>query len=398
VAATWSLSCELADQLPPRRLAGWALALISMLSPHGIPYRVLTSQAARAFLADAEGAEAGEAHMRAALGNLARAGLITVDSESPARTVLVHEIVQALTRRHLPAAEAERAARAAADALAEAWSGGDLAPSIAQALRDCTAKLRENTGTFLLSPQCHPAVLRAGQSLDADGLAGPAVAFWETMAAATRQVLGPRHPQAIVMRNHLGTAYEASGRLDEAIAIYEAAIADREQALGADHPDTWAARDRLISTYLAADRVNDAISSAERALASPQAGTGRDPAAALTAHANLAGVYLRAGRSAEAIAAFQNVLAKMDSVHGPDHPETIAIRSRLADALRESGRLKEAIALGKRILSDAERVDGPDDPRTIAARASLASAYRDAKKAKDALRQYERILADRERV
>jgi tetratricopeptide (TPR) repeat protein len=398
VAATWSLSCELADQLAPPRLAGWVLALISMLSPHGIPYGVLASQAARAFLADAEGPLSGETDVRAALGNLARAGLVTVNQKSPSRTVLVHEIVQALTRQHLQAAEAERVARAAADALAQAWSDRDMAPSTAQALRDCTAKLRENTGAFLLSPQCHPAVMRAGQSLDADGLAGPAVAYWHTMAGATQQVLGARHPQTIVVRNHLGAACEASGRHDEAIAIYEAAIADREQALGSDHPDTLAARDRLISTYLAAGRVNDAISSAEKRLGSPQAVTGRDHAATLTAQANLASVYLRADRPDEAIVAFQNVLAKMGSVYGPDHPETIAIHGRLADAFRESGRFKDAIALGKRILADRERVDGPDDPGTMAARASLASAYRDANKPKDAIRHYERILADRERV
>jgi tetratricopeptide (TPR) repeat protein len=398
MAATWSLSCELADQLPPHLLAGWVLALISTLSPQGIPYGVLTTQAARAFLASTERAPADVAHVRAALGNLARAGLITINDGSTARTVLVHEIVQALTRQHLPPAEAERAARAAADALAQAWSERDLAPATAQALRDCTTKLRENTGALLLSPQCHPAVMRAGQSLDTGGLAGPAVAYWEAIAGSTRQVLGVNHPQTVAVRDLLGAACEASGRLDEAIAIYAAAIAEQEQALGANHPDTWAARDRLISTYLAAGRADDAIGSAERALVSLQAVTGPDHAATLTAHTSLASVYLRADRFDDAIAAFQNVLAKMDSLHGPDHPETIAIRSRLADACREGGRSKDAIALGKHILTARERVAGPDDAGTIAARASLASAYRDAQKPKDAIRLYERIIADRERV
>jgi tetratricopeptide (TPR) repeat protein len=356
VAAAWSLSWELADQLAPQGLAGRALALISMLSPHGIPYRVLSSEAARAYLTEPAGFVADETHVRTALGNLSRAGLITINERSPARTVLVHELVQALTRRYLPAVESQRAARAAADALAQTWSDHEMAATMAQALRDSTTKLQDIAGAFLLSSECHAAMLHAGRSLDASGLAGPAVAYWGAMASATQQALGAGHPQTVAVRDLLGAACQASGRLDEAVAIHEGVLADREKALGPAHPDTLAARDRLTHTYIAADRPN------------------------------------------EAIAVFRSVLARMESTLGPDHPETIAHRISLADACRESGQFKEAIALGKRALADRERVNGPGHPDTISARASLASAYRDAKKPKDALRLYERIVADRERL
>jgi len=398
VAATWSLSWELADQLPPQGLASRALALISMLAPHGIPYRVLSSEAARAYLSEPEPFPAEETHVRVALSNLSRAGLVTINDRSPARTVLVHEMVQALTRQYLPAAESQRAARAAADALAQAWSDRDTAPSTAQALRDCTAKLREFTGTFLLSSGCHPAVLQAGQSLDADGLAGPAVAYWEAMTSVTKQLLGARDPQTVAVRDLLGAACEASGRLDKAIAVYEAALADRDHALGSGHPDTRAARDRLTRTYFAAGRANDAISLAERALVSSEAVAGPNHPDTLTAHANLASAYLDAGWHDKAIATFRRGLAGMERVLGPNHPEAIAARGSLVDAYRGSGRFKEAIAFGKRTLADRERASGPDHPDTITARASLASAYRDAKKPKDAIPVYQRIVADRERI
>ena len=398
VAATWSLSWELADQLAPQGLASRVLALISMLAPTGIPYRVLSSEAARAYLTEPGVFVAEEAHVRAALSNLSRAGLVTVNDRNPARTVLVHEMVQALTRQYLPAAESERAARAAADALAQAWSDRDTAPSAAQALRDCTAKLREFTGTFLLSPGCHPALLQAGQSLDADGLTAPAVAYWEAMASATQQVLGARHPHAVAVREHLGAACEASGRLDKAISVYEAAVTDRDHALGSAHPDSRAARDRLTRTYVAAGRADDAISLAERALVSSEATAGPNHPDTLTAHANLASAYLDAGWHDKAIDTFRRGLAGMERVLGPDHPEALAARSGLIEAYRGSGRLKEAIALGKRTLADRERVSGRDHPDTITARASLASAYRDAKKPKDAISVYQRIVADRERI
>jgi tetratricopeptide (TPR) repeat protein len=398
VAAAWSLSWELADQFAPQGLAGRALALISMLSPHGIPYRVLSSEAARAYLTEPAGFLADETHVRTALGNLSRAGLITINDLSPARTVLVHELVQGLTRKYLPAAESQRAARAAADALGQAWPDHEIAPSIAQALRDSTTKLQDIAGAFLLSAECHPAMLQAGRSLDASGLAGPAVAYWGALASATQQALGEGHPQTAAVRDLFGAACQASGRLDEAVALYEDVLAGREQALGPEHPDTLAARDRLAHTYIAAGRPNDAIGIAERALASVEAAAGPNHQDTLTAQMNLAIAYLGAGLHDDAIAAFRRVLARMESVLGPDHPETIATRSSLADTCRESGRFKEAIALGKRALADRERMNGPDHPDTVSARASLASAYRDAKKPKDALPLYERIVADRERL
>jgi tetratricopeptide (TPR) repeat protein len=398
VVAAWSLSWELADQLAPQGLAGRALALISMLSPQGIPYQLLTSEAARTYLTEPAGFLADESYVRTALSNLSRAGLITINDQSPARTVLVHELVQALTRRYLPEGESQRAARAAADALAQTWSGHETASPLAQALRDSTGKLRDVAGAFLLAPECHPAMLHAGRSLDAEGLASPAVAYWGAMAAAAQQALGPGHPQTAAVRDLLGAACEKSGRLDQAVAIYEGVLADRERVLGAAHPDTLAARDRLTQTYIAAGRPSDAIAAAERVLASVEAAAGPNHPDTLTAQTNLATAYLGAGLHDEAIAAFRRVLARKESVLGPDHPETIATRSSLADTCRESGRFKEAIALGKRALADTERVNGPGHPDTIRARASLATAYRDAKKPKDAQSLYERIVADRERL
>ena len=311
--------------------------------------------------------------MRAVLGNARRAGLITIDEESAARTVLVHEVVQDLTRKYLPAAESQRAARAAADALAQAWSGQAPAPPVAQALRDCTARLHGVAGAILLSPELHPAMLQAGRSLDAGGLAGPAVTYWAALASATQQALGPEHPQTAAVRDLLGAAYQASGRLGEAVGIYEGALANREQALGAAHPDTLAARDRLSQSYVAAGRADDAVGVAERALASAEAAAGPDHPGTLTAQANLASAYLGAGRHDEAMAAFRRVLPRMEGVLGPDHPGTMATRSGLADACRKSGRPKDAIGLGKRTLADRERVNGPDHPDTVSARSSLAA-------------------------
>jgi tetratricopeptide (TPR) repeat protein len=398
VAATWSLSCGLADEMAPRGMAGRVLALMSVLSSHGIPGLVLTTPAARAYLSGAEGFLADETHVHAALRNLARTGMVTLNDRSPARTVGVHQLVSELARRHLDTAETERVARAAAEALGQAWSGPEVAPPVAQALRDCTAALQEAAGTLLWEPQCHTALVRAGQSLNNEGLSGPAVSYWRTMFGVSRQVLGSDHPQTINARDYLGNAYEGAGNLNEAIAIYEAALADRRRALGPGHPSTRDACERLTRTYLAIGRASDAIRLAEAAHVACEQSLGPDSPATLTASATLASAYLAADRVEDATAAFQHVLTRREHMLGPNHPDTLSARASLADACREAKRFKEAIALARRTLADRERWQGPDHPDTIAARASLAAAYRGANKLKESFKLFERILADRERV
>jgi hypothetical protein len=96
VAATWSLAGEMAEQLAPANLARPALSLLAMLDPHGIPGAVLTSKAVCAYLTRSRGASpVDETEARAAVYNLARVGLVTIDTTSAARTVRVHALVQA---------------------------------------------------------------------------------------------------------------------------------------------------------------------------------------------------------------------------------------------------------------------------------------------------------------
>jgi tetratricopeptide (TPR) repeat protein len=394
-ATAWSLAVELADQIPPRGLAARILVLLSMLTPHGIPGAVLASEAARAYLAGGVPVDMGE--VRAAVRNLAGANLVTVDDDSPARTLRVHEALQVITRHHLPSAEFRKAALAGADAVAQAWQSGDLTPPAAQALRDCTATLDRIAGADLWTPQCHPALLQAGYSLDAEGLTGPAAAYWQAMLGASQQALGDEHPQTGGLRDLLGSAQAAAGHVEDAVALHEAALVEAERVLGPGHPDTRPARERLTSSYLSAGRKPEAIHLAETFFTGCRQNLGPDHAETLGAQANLAGVYLAAGQPGEATAALEDLAGRQDRLLGPGHPDAIVARARLIDAYRDSGRFKDAIALGKRTVADLEAGLGADHPDTIAARASLASAYRSAKKPKDALKLYERVLEDRER-
>jgi tetratricopeptide (TPR) repeat protein len=399
VAATGELSAELADQIPPTGLARPVLALTGMLDPNGIPGAVLTSQATCAFLTRFRGATAvDEVQARTAVYNLARMGLVTIDTTSAARTVRVHALVQASIRQHLSAVESDTVARVAADALLQAWPRRGAPPAFEQALRDCTTKLRELAGALLWSPDCHPVLLRAGRSLDRAGLAGPAAAYWQMMLDISRPALGAGHAHTVLARDRLAAACEASGRLADAIALYEHVLAERERGLGPAHPDTLTTRSALARAYRSAGRTGDAIRLAERALTESEHVHGPTHPETLVAGSDLAHAYLSAGRWQEAIIAFEHTLEGREQVFGPAHPDTLTARSNLAHAYRAAGQIKEALTLFERTLADRERAQGPDHPDTLTARGNLASAYRAADRLRDAIPVYKHTLADRERV
>jgi tetratricopeptide (TPR) repeat protein len=398
VASTWSLSADLAGQMPPAGLAGPALALAAMLDPNGIPGAVFISQAACAYFTGCLGAgPVDEAQARAAMYNLARAGLVTIDASSAARTVRIHALVQDAALADLRPGERDKVARAAAAALLEAWSP-DAVPCFEQALRDSTARLHRLARGLLWAPECHPVLLRAGQSLEAGGLAGPATAYWRSMLDTGQQLLGPHHATVIQARDRLAAAYEAAGRPGDAIALREDALAERERILGTGHPDTLTNRASLALAYRATGRIQDAIRLGERTLADSEHVMGPRHPDTLTARSDLAETYLGAGMIAEAIRACQTVLAGREQVLGPGHPATLAARAKLAYAYRVAGQPKSALPLYERALADRERAQGADHPDTIAARASLAAAYRAAGKLRDAIPVYKRTLADHSRV
>jgi tetratricopeptide (TPR) repeat protein len=399
VAATWSLGVELAEQIPPGELTRPALAMVAMLDPNGIPGAVLTSEAACAYLSRYwDGPAVDEIQARAALYNLARAGLVSIDTTSAARTVRIHALVQATVRQNLTGAESDEVARAAAEALLQTWPEPGVPASFEQAMRDCTARLRETTGRLLWAPECYPLLVRAGQSLETGHLTGPAIAYWQSMLDTSKQLLGPAHPNTIQARDRLAASYEAAGDPGEAVALYERTLAERESVLGAGHPETLATRASLARAYRSAGRTHDAIRLAERTLAETENVVGTRHPDTLTARSDAGEAYLDAGMVDQAIAAFEHTLAGRERVLGPGHPDTLAARSNLAHAYRVAGQPKKAIPLYERTLADRERAQGPNHPDTLIARANLAFAYRAAGRLKEALPLYKRTLAERERV
>lgn len=398
-AEAWSLSAGFADHLQPAGLARRVLAFLSVLAPGGIPGAIITSEPVCAYLGSQAGAAVADpAQARAAVQNLARAGLVTIDPDSSAATVLIHPAVQGFARHQLSAGERDQAARAAADALAATWSIPAMPPAVAQALRDCTVALCEMDTPALWAPECHPALLQAGQSLDSSGMTAAAAGYWQRLLEAAERYLGPGHPQTALLSDLLGAAYAADGRLDQAAALYERSLADRERAVGPDARGMLATRLRLARAYRTHHRPVEAVQLAGQVATESDRLLGAGDPDSLAAYVELALACLSAARPKDAVAAAQHVLARREQALGPGHPDALDARDLLAGIHQASGRFKDAIALSRRTLADRERVQGPGHPAVLATRVRLALAYRSAGKLKDAIRLYQRTLADREQV
>jgi tetratricopeptide (TPR) repeat protein len=397
-SVTWSLAMDLADQIPPAGFARPALVLAALLDPAGVPGIVFTSPAACGYLTGHPGMPAEPGQARDAVYGLARAGLVTINAASTTRTVQVHPAVQAMTRGIIPAPEFERAVWCAAEALRQAWPADPVPPRLAQALRDCTISLRECSGNLLWTPEIHPVLLQAGQSLDSDEISGPGLAYWQEMLETSTQMPGADQNQAFRCRDGLASAYEAAGRLDDAIGVRQRTFAERQRVLGKDHPDSLASCAHLARAYAAAGRHAEAMPMYERVVADREWVLGARHPDTLAGRNDLAGAYLAAGRPEHALPVYQQTLVDLEQGLGPGHLDTLAARAGLAQAFHTVGQLKQAVPVYERILADREQAQGPDHPDSMNARADLAYAYRTAGGMKQALPQYERVVSDRDRV
>ncbi|MGH3256493.1 MAG: tetratricopeptide repeat protein [Streptosporangiaceae bacterium] len=431
ILATWSLAAECADELAPAGLAWPALALGAMLDPNGIPGAVLTSAAACGYIAGrpSTGAPPDQAMVRAAITNLARSGLVSIDPASQVRTVRMHPSVQAAVRAWIPRADFERVLLTAADALVQTWpdpddgaQAGGLhggAPGEAplgsgtqmdQALGDCAAHLCAAEGAGegaarpqaqpgpLWQPEAHPVLFRKGLSLENSGLSDATIAYWQAMVTTSTRLLGPAHASTTAARDRLALAYETAGRFGDAIAAFQAALADRERNQGREHPDTIGARGELAHAYASAGRPAEAVALYEQMVADSSRQLGLGHPVTIRARTGLAEAYQEAGRGKDSVAAYAKLVADSERLLGAGHPATLAAREDLADACLANGQAGDAVDQYRRVLGIQEASRGRDHPDVIVARASLASALRRSGKLKDAIAQYERVLSDRERV
>jgi len=396
-AITWALSVDHADLLAPGT-AHPLLILAALLDGNGIPSTVFGSSAAREYCAAGGPYGAAGAAVEDGLAALEHAGLLSADPASAPPVLRMSWLVQAAVRAAMPEAMLKGAAIAAADALLEAWPADDAAEWLARSLRSCTQSLRRLSGDLLWEGGCHALLLRAGRSLDAARLTGPAVAYWEELAAISDRALGQDHPATFGINEGLARAYLAAGRASESITLLERIRGDRARRLGLDHPSTIAAGRDLGLALLTASRYGEAVAVLAEVTNGWERSLGADTLEALAAREDLAAAYRAAGQVSDAITLYRRALRDRERMQGARHPDTTATCQKLAEAYLADGQAKPAISYYERVVADRERALGAGHLHTIAARGALGSAYHAAGKMASAVRLYEQTQAEYVRV
>lgn len=397
-AVTWMFAVEQADRLAPGAGVQPVLALAALLDRHAMPGTVFSTPAAGAYLAAAGPGPAERDRARDALLTMERTALLEIDSAASPPLIRMTAAVQAAVRAAMPPRLQEQAARAAADALLQAWPADEQPPWLAESLRCCTLSLHGVAGTLLWSGGCHPVLLRAGQSLSAARLNGPAVTYWRDLVPVAERVLGDSHPDTLAIGERVAEAYLAAGQVSEAVTWFERVAADRARLLGPDHPAAVAARRDLGRALLRAGQPGPAVTVLGGALSEYERICGPRHPDTLTTRDDLAGAYRAAGRISDAIPLYRQTLADRERGQGQQHPDTLTTRQHLADTYLAAGQVKDAISHYKRVLADRERVLGREHLDTIAARGNLAAAYHAAGRMASAVRFYEETQAGYDRV
>ena len=398
---TWILCLERAESLLPSPSVRLMLVFLALLDGHGVPGAVFGTQALVDYLGRAATPFSAAADPRPAwdvLLALERAGLISINRYLTPLTVLMSSALQAAIKLAAPAEVQEPAARAAASALLEVWPADESAPWAAFSLRANAASLQDSAMEALWADGCHPLLLRVGRSLDAAHLAGPAVDFWQDLAARCDAKLTPGHPDALEVAAQLAAAYLTAGNAEEAVQWYQRVLTDRTRELTPGHPAIVAARVSLAQALVMAGEPADAVTVMLRAVGEDEQFRGGGHPETLSARDELATAYQAAGDYAAAGRLLARSLADRERLQGPRDALTMATRERLAAACLADGKIKDAISHYKRVLSDREKVLGRGHPDTIATAASLSAAYQAAGRMPAAMQFAERCCADSERV
>jgi Tetratricopeptide repeat len=240
--------------------------------------------------------------------------------------VLVHPLVQAITRAQLTAEEAgqwEQAAAALVELAVPAdtelpttWPVCALLLPHARAVLDLTSGGMWQIARYLGFSGSYPAARDLSQQI--------------TDAHTEDKAYGPEHPDTLAARRNLaawtGQAGDAAGARDQFAVL----LPIHERVLGPEHPETLTARASLADFTGKAGNAPGARDQFAALLPIHERVLGAEHPDTLGARANLAGWTGVAGDATEARDQFAALLPIAERVLGAEHPDTLPIRGNLA--------------------------------------------------------------------
>ena len=393
IAATWSISVDLADRLAPVGRSRPLLELAGVLDPNGFPAELVATGAVTTWL-DPEHPDPASA--RDALHNLARLSLLELDPGGGPNAVRVHALVQRAVRESLAEDRLPAVALAAADALEELWPESATTPQLLQTLGANARTVIPHAGTALWREGVHGVLFLVGHSYVYRGLNDTSRAHVAAVVRDAQRHLGTDHPDVLQAR------YVMAGlRSDEdaAAALVESrsVVSDCARVLGPDDTLTMQARALVVNCLEQAGDPAAAVVECEALLRDYRRVFGADAPDTMSVRAALARSRGKAGEHAVAVAELTELMADAARLFGPDHQITQEAAAELAEA-RTAGGLDATLAAYADLVRDRTTVLGADDPRTLAARLAGAKARYLAGDPAGAAADLEDLLPDAERV
>ena len=410
VAATWSLSIELANELTPVGLAGPMLELASVLDANGIPITALTSPPALEYarsrqartspgrdMAPQSAGGLDEVVAREALHCLHRLNLADFAFDGRERSLRVHGLIQRATRDQFVGDQFDQVVQVAAQALLQSWNDLETRGS-GDVLRANADALHASAGPRLWLTGSHVVLFQAGRSLANARLIVSASNYWRQLREAAERYLGPDHLDTLAARNNVADMHGKSGDRAGAVAELELLLADRQRIQGPYHPDTLATRSMIATWREAIGDRERALADLELLLADQHRVLGPDHASTLTTRGRIASMRGESGDRARALAELELLLADRQRIQGSYHPDTLATRGLIATWRALSGDREGALADLELLLADQQRVLGPDHASTLTTRGRIASMRGESGDRARALADLELLLADRQRI
>jgi len=200
---------------------------------------------------------------------------------------------------------------------------------------------------------------------------------------------GANDPEALSMRDSLGSVLLSLTRIDEARSHFERVLQERRRTLGPDDPLTLATLNNLAQALAQSGRSAEALPLLQEVVARRRAsGTlrTRDGLASLD---NLALALIAAGRAPEALPLQAEALEGLRELLGDDHPDAINALGNRAFTLFSLGDVAAAATLYEEVVARWVARTSPTDPRVPGQRINLASCLERLGRVDEALRHFD---------
>ena len=178
------------------------------------------------------------------------------------------------------------------------------------------------------------AAANLANALDAQGKHAEAATMCRELLVVQRRVLGPEHPETLLMAGSLAASLQNKGKDAEAETMWREVLAVQRRVLGPEHPNTL-----------------------------------------YTSH-NIAGSLHNKGKHAEAETMWREVLVVQRQVLGPEHRDTLNTSHNIAFSLNAQDKLAEAETMYREVLAVKRRVLGPEHPDTLETAEMLEACVR----------------------